>query len=115
MMDWERDDLVLNLGTLLSDCERVTQERMVWHLFLIDDDLGNRVGEVLGIKAADVSGLGPLPKQTLTEEDQRRLSNLGNNAPRTLTGQRITGSVHVKRLSETPESRAHQLYEAARA
>ena len=115
MMDWERDDLVLNLGTLLSDCERVTQERMVWHLFLIDDDLGDRVGEVLGIKAADVAGLEPLPNQSLTDEDRRRLSNLGNNAPRALTGQKITGSVHVKRLSETPESRAHQLYEAARA
>jgi catalase len=31
MMDWERDDLVLNMGTLLGECERDVQERMVWH------------------------------------------------------------------------------------
>src|SRR5829696_6694920 len=41
MMDWERDDLVLNLGTLLGQCERDVQERMVWHLLLVHDDYGN--------------------------------------------------------------------------
>jgi catalase len=46
---------------------------------LVHDDYGNRVGEMLGITAADLKHLGPLPKQVLTEEDQRRLENLGAN------------------------------------
>ncbi len=97
MEDWERDDLVTNMITLLGQCERHIQERMVWHFFLVDDDYGNRVGEGLGIKAGDVAHLQPLANQTLTDEDQRRLANLGNNAPRTLTGQKITGSVPNRR------------------
>jgi catalase len=79
MMDWERDDLVLNLGTLLGACERDVQERMMWHLFLVHDDYGTRVGQMIGITADDVRNLPPLPKQVLTDEDQRRLQNLGRN------------------------------------
>jgi catalase len=102
MMDWERDDLVANFIDLFGQCERVVQERMIWHLYLMDDDFGNRVGEGIGIKAADVAHLAPLPKQQLTEEDERRLANLGNNTPRKPSGERITGSVHVMRLAEAP-------------
>jgi catalase len=79
MMDWERDDLVNNMGTLLGECERDVQERMIWHFLMIHDDYGNRVGEMLGITAADVSRLQPLPGQVLTDEDKRRLQNLGKN------------------------------------
>ena len=95
MMDWERDDLVFNMGDLLGQCERDVQERMVWHFFLVHDDYGRRVGEKLGISAGDVRNLGPLPKQVLTDEDQRRLQNLGNNGDRidpAAWGQ-LTGSV----------------------
>ncbi|HEX2119234.1 MAG TPA: catalase [Acidimicrobiales bacterium] len=93
MEDWEREDLVDNMINLLGQCERHTQERMIWHFFLIDDDYGRRVGDGIGIKAGDVAHLQPLPNQTLTEEDKRRLANLGENPPRKLTGQKITGSV----------------------
>jgi catalase len=79
MMDWERDDLILNMGTLLGQCERDVQERMVWHFLLVHDDYGKRVGEILGITADDVRNLSPLPKQVLTDDDKRRLQNLGNN------------------------------------
>jgi len=79
MMDWERDDLVLNIGSALQQCERDVQERMLWHLFLIHDDYGRRVGEMIGMTADDVKGLDPLPGQVLTEEDERRRANLGNN------------------------------------
>lgn len=79
MMDWERDDLVLNIGSALQQCERDVQERMLWHLFLIHDDYGRRVGEMIGMTADDVKGLEPLPGQVLTEEDERRRANLGNN------------------------------------
>ncbi|WP_128253131.1 catalase [Falsirhodobacter deserti] len=79
MMQWERDDLVLNMGTLLGDCERDVQERMVWHFLMVHDDYGTRVGEMLGIRPSDVSGLQPLPGQVLTEEDERRRASLGSN------------------------------------
>ena len=79
MMDWERDDLVHNMGTLLGKCERDVQERMLWHFFLIHDEYGARVGEILDLSADDVRHLAPLPGQLLTEEDKRRLAKLGNN------------------------------------
>ena len=79
MMDWERDDLITNLGGALGQCERDVQERMLWHFLLVHDDFGNRIGEALGMSADDVRNLGPLPKQVLTDEDQKRLDNLGNN------------------------------------
>jgi catalase len=79
MMQWERDDLVKNMGDLLGACERDVQERMLWHLLLVHDDYGNRVAEALGMSAADVRHLEPLPGQVLTEEDRRRLRTLGDN------------------------------------
>jgi catalase len=79
MMEWERDDLVQNMGELLGACERDVQERMLWHLLLVHDDYGSRVGEALGLAADDVRHLEPLPGQLLTEEDRRRLQNLGSN------------------------------------
>jgi catalase len=100
MMDWERDDLVHNLIDLVGQCDRKIQERMVWHLYLIDDDFGDRVGSGLGIKAGDVAHLQLLPNQVLTEEDERRLANFGSAGPRPLSTTKMTGSVHVMRQSE---------------
>src|SRR5690606_25719956 len=79
MMDWERDDLVHNMISNLSQCERDVQERMLWHFFLIHDDYGHRVAEGLGMSADDVRQLAPLAGQVLTEEDQQRLQKLGAN------------------------------------
>jgi catalase len=101
MLEWERDDLVLNMGNLLGQCERDVQERMLWHFFLIHDDYGMRVAEKLGMSANDVSGLAPLDGQVLTNEDQRRLRNLGSNGDEIdpdAWGQ-WTGSVAVHRAS----------------
>ena len=53
---WEKDDLVANLVDALSQCDRPIQERMVWHFFMAEDELGQRVGEGLGISADDVRG-----------------------------------------------------------
>ena len=96
--EWERDDLVANLVTLLGECERVIQERMVWHLLLCEDELGLRVGEGLGIKPDDVAHLEPLRNQVLTGEDRRRLDNLGNNGPRDVTGMQMTHCVPNERV-----------------
>jgi catalase len=90
---WEKDDLVLNLVTALSQCDRHIQERMVWHLYMCEDELGARVGEGIGIDADDVRGLEPLPHQTLTDEESQRASNLGKNGTRPIKDQMMTHCV----------------------
>jgi catalase len=90
---WEKDDLVANLVDALSQCDRPIQERMVWHWFMCDDELGQRVGDGLGISADDVRHLEPLPTQTLSEEELRRAANLGNNGPRNVEGVVMTHCV----------------------
>jgi catalase len=98
--DWERDDLVSNLVDALGQAERHVQERMVWHLLLVDDDYGRRVGAGLRLTPADVAGLEPLPGQVLTGDDAKRLANLGGNQPRPLTTPAPTGSVPNRRATQ---------------
>jgi catalase len=90
---WEKDELVANLVGNLSQCDRPIQERMLWHLFMAEDELGHRVGEGLGITADDVRGLPPLATQTLTEAELARAANLGNNGPRNVEGLVMTHCV----------------------
>ncbi|WP_084958706.1 catalase [Thermoactinospora rubra] len=101
MHEWERDDLVRNLVTLLSECDRPIQERMVWHFLLAEDDLGLRVGEGLGISPQDVAHLEPLAGQDLTDEDRERLGNLGKNGPRDVSGLKMTHCVPDERAVQT--------------
>jgi catalase len=49
MPQWERDDLVLNLVTALSECDKHIQEKMVWHFGQCDAGFGSRVAEGLGL------------------------------------------------------------------
>jgi len=91
--EWERDDLVANLVDALAQCDRPIQERMVWHWFMAEDELGQRIGDGLGISADDVRHLRPLATQTLTEAELERLENLGKNGPRDVTGRVMTHCV----------------------
>jgi catalase len=95
--DWEKDELVANFVDALSQCIRPIQERMVWHMFMADDEYGRRVGEGLGITADDVRHLEPLQTQTLTEEELQRAANLGKNGPRDVTGLVMTHAVPNER------------------
>jgi catalase len=95
---WERDDLVANLVDALSQCDRPIQERMVWHFFMCEDELGQRVGDGLGISADDVRQLPPLATQTLDDSEQQRASNLGKNGPRDVTGLTMTHCVPNERV-----------------
>jgi catalase len=90
---WERDDLVHNLVSLLSTCDQHIRERMVWHMFMCEDELGARVGEGLGISADDVRGMEPLATQTLGDADRDRARNLGRNGTRDVTGLSMTHCV----------------------
>lgn len=98
MEEWERDDLVLNFTTMIAECDRAVQERMVWHFLMVEDDLGLRVGAGLGIDPEDVAHLPPLAGQELTEEDEKRLSSLGKNGPRDVTGLKMTHCVPNERF-----------------
>ncbi|MGJ6961710.1 catalase [Streptosporangium sp. G11] len=97
MEEWERDDLVRNFVDMLSQASRPVQERMVWHFLMVEDDLGLRVGEGLGIGPDDVSHLGPLAGQDLSDQDRERMSNLGKNGPRDVTGLKMTHCVPDER------------------
>jgi catalase len=94
---WEKDDLVANLVGALSQCDRPIQERMVWHWFMAEDELGQRVGEGLGISADDVRHLEPLATQTLSDEEKARAANLGKNGPRDVSGLTMTHCVPNER------------------
>ncbi|WP_031082210.1 catalase [Streptomyces sp. NRRL WC-3549] len=97
MEEWEQDDLVKNFTDLFSQCTRPVQERMVWHCLMADNDLGLRVGEGIGISASDVAHLPPLPTQNLNDEERERLTRLGSNPPRDVTGLTMTHCVPDKR------------------
>jgi catalase len=96
---WERDDLVANLTGLLGQCDRPIQERVVWHLYMCEDELGARVGDGLGISADDVRGLPPLATQTLTEAELHRARNIGANPPREVEGNVMTHCVPNERVA----------------
>jgi len=95
---WEKDDLVANLIGALSQCDRPIQERMIWHFLLVEDELGLRVGEAIGIGPDDVRQLLPLATQQLSDDEQQRLSNLGKNGPRDVSGLTMTHCVPNDRV-----------------
>ncbi|GAA2053924.1 catalase [Williamsia deligens] len=90
---WEKDDLVANLVANIGEAVPEVQQRMVWHFFMADDELGARVGQGLGLSADDVRDLEPLPSQTLSDEEEMRRKGLGDNGPRDVTGLTMTHCV----------------------
>jgi catalase len=90
---WEKDDLVANLVEALSQCDRPIQERMLWHLYMVEDELGARVGDGIGIALDEVRDMAPLATQNLTDEEEQRRRNLGNNGPRDVEGHVMTHCV----------------------
>jgi catalase len=66
---------------------------MVWHWYMADGELGQRVGDGIGIGLDDVKHLQPLATQTLSEAELERLANLGHNGPRDVSGLEMTHCV----------------------
>ncbi|GGY38361.1 catalase [Pseudoduganella albidiflava] len=58
--DWERDELVKNLGDDLRQCPEPIALRMVWHFWHCDADYGRRVAEAAGIDLERARALPPL-------------------------------------------------------
>ncbi|MFW2512389.1 catalase [Demequina sp. SO4-13] len=98
MEDWERDDLVDNFITLISQASREVQERMLWHFYLVEDELGARVGDGLGISLEEIRDLPPLQSQTLSDAELARLGNLGQNGPREVDDLVMTHCVPNERV-----------------
>ncbi|MEA2153938.1 MAG: catalase, partial [Solirubrobacteraceae bacterium] len=96
---WEKDDLVANLVDALTQCDRRIQERMLWHMYMCEDELGARVSEGIGIALEEVRDLGPLATQTLSDEEQERVRNLGSNGPRDVSGHVMTHCVSNERVA----------------
>jgi catalase len=59
--DWEREDLIANVGGDLKQCPEVIQLRMVWHLWHCDEDYGRRVAQFAGIDLEKAKALPPMP------------------------------------------------------
>jgi catalase len=59
--DWEREDLIANLGNDLKQCPEPIQLRMVWHFWHCDEDYGRRVAQAAGIDLEKAKALPPLP------------------------------------------------------
>ncbi|MBG6218577.1 catalase [Arthrobacter sp. CAN_A6] len=95
---WEKDDLIGNFVTLISQAARPVQERMLWHFYMTDDELGNRVGDGLGILLSEIQDLGPLQSQSLSEEELAWLKNLGGNGSRPVEGLTMTHCVPNERV-----------------
>ena len=100
---WEKEDLVANLIGALGQCDRAIQERMIWHLLLVEDELGLRVGDGIGIGPDDVRHLSPLATQTLSDAELDRIANLGKNGPRDVSGLAMTHCVPNERVVLAPE------------
>jgi catalase len=100
--DWEQDDLVTNFTALIAQADRKVQERMLWHFYMVDDELGSRVGEGLGIGLEEVNDLGPLQTQTLNEAETGRMNNLGKNGPRNVEGLTMTHCVPNEHVVVAP-------------
>jgi catalase len=93
--DWEREDLVNNVGGDLKKCPEIIQLRMVWHLWHCDEDYGRRVAQVAGIDLEKARALPPLPGKPAPHENRQ--------GPTYTSGQPEQGAGGVKEPSTSEE------------
>jgi catalase len=68
--DWEREDLIANIGGDLKQCPEPIALRMVWHFWHCDEDYGRRVAEAAGIDLEKAKALSPLEGHPPPHEDR---------------------------------------------
>jgi catalase len=100
---WERDDFVANISGAIAQCDRAIQERMVWHMYMCEDEMGQRIGDAVGITLDEIKDLKPLASQTLSDEELDRLRNLGANGTRNTEGFTMTHCVPNERVAVADE------------
>jgi len=91
--------MVANFVEALAQCDSHIRERMVWHFYMVDDEVGQRIGDGIGVSLDEIRDLGPLATQTLNEEEQARMKNLGSNGPRNFEGLAMTHCVPNERVT----------------
>jgi catalase len=77
--DWERDELVANIGGDLTQCPEPIRLRMVWHLWHCHEDYGRRVAQAAGVDLEAAKALPPLPGRPAPHE--------ARSAPKYTSGQ----------------------------
>jgi catalase len=75
--DWERDDLVANIGNDLKQCPEPIQLRMVWHWWHCDEDYGRRVAEAAGVDLEKAKALAPLPGKPAPRQNRPASADTG--------------------------------------
>ncbi len=71
MDDFERDDLVLNLTTLLGQCDVDIQQQMVGNFLRCDEEYGSRVAQGLGVDLDDARKAVEEVDRFIAEREQR--------------------------------------------
>jgi len=69
--DWEREELLSNIGTDLKQCPEAIALRMVWHLHHCDENYGTEVAKRAGIDLAKALALEPLQNRPAPGEDRK--------------------------------------------
>jgi catalase len=90
--DWERDDLVANIGGDLKQCPEPIQLRMVWHLWHCDEDYGRRVAEIAGIDLEKAKALPPLPGQPAPHQPRATSTYTGGQAEEGVPSRETAGA-----------------------
>jgi len=60
LADWEREDLLTNIGNDLKQCPEHIALRMVWHLYYCDESYGTEVAKRAGVDLQKALKLEPL-------------------------------------------------------
>jgi catalase len=92
--DWEREDLVANIGGDLKKCPAPIQLRMAWHLWHCDEDYGRRVAEVAGIDLEKAKALPPLEGKPAPHQARQGATYTGGKTEgeEPATSEEITGA-----------------------
>ena len=70
---------------------------MIWHLFMVEDELGPRVARASASPPTTSASLGPLATQTLSEEELSGRATWARNGPRDVAGLTMTHCVPNER------------------
>jgi catalase len=92
--DWEREDLVNNIGNDLKQCPEPIQLRMVWHLWHCDEDYGRRVAQIAGIDLEKAKALPPLEGKPAPGQARQgaTYTNGSTEAEEPATSEEVTGA-----------------------
>ncbi|MFP5391031.1 MAG: catalase, partial [Gammaproteobacteria bacterium] len=81
--EWEREELIANLGADLKQCPEPIQLRMVWHFWHCDEGYGRRVAQAAGIDLDRAKALGPLPGKPAPHQNRDAPEIGGQREPAT--------------------------------